>query len=733
MTSTSNSAVIKRPYPWRFFRSGGFDQVRLETGADLMALDQLDQKLWAALSCPTHRLEFDERTLKLIDSDKDGQIRPPELIAAVKWAGTLLKDPNDLTRGAESLPLSAVREDIEEASILLRSAREILKILGKPDAEVITTEDTADTAKIFANTPFNGDGIVPPESACDAVTRKTIEQVIECMGSEQDRSGQAGVSGKQVEEFFQQAEAYDHWWKKAEADADNILPFGDRTPDASMVFNAVKEKVDDYFTRCRIAEFDAHATEALNPAQVNYVAISPSALSPTNTELAAFPLATIAAGKPLPLKSGINPAWSKAIETLRREVIVPLFGQIDGLSNEQWLELDTKFALHDAWQADMEGAMVESLGIKGIRELLSSGTREAINNLFENDKALKDEMEAIGAVDRLIRYHRDLFKLLNNFVAFRDFYTPEKYAIFQAGTLYLDTRSCDLCIKVEDMTKHSSMAGRSRTFLTYCKCKRKGTDEIMNIVVGITDGDSDDLMVGRNGVFYDRKGNDWDATITKLVEHPISVRQAFWSPYKRVGRMIQEQIEKMATASEKAVESKAAAGVADLSKQASEGKAKKAIPFDVGKFAGIFAAIGLALGAIGTAVASILAGFMKLSLWQMPLAILGLLLVISGPSMVIAYLKLRRRNLAPLLDANGWAINTKAMINLPFGASLTHVAKLPSGAERSMRDPYAQHRTPWRLYAFLTLLLIIFAYLWEEGYITKWRDQVTTKVEQAVQ
>ena len=105
----------------------------------------------------------------------------------------------------------------------------------------------------------------------------------------------------------------------------------------------------------------------------------------------------------------------------------------------------------------------------------------------------------------------------------------------------------------------------------------------------------------------------------------------------------------------------------------------------------------------------------------------------EGPSMVTAYLKLRRRNLAPLLDANGWAVNTKAMINLPFGASLTHVAKLPPGAERPMRDPYSQHRTPWNLYATLTLLLIVFGYLWEEGYIAKWRDHVVTKVEQAAQ
>ena len=733
MAFNTNSVADNCPHRWRFFRSGGFDQVRLETGADLMALDQLDQKLWAALSCPTHRLELDERTLQLIDSDGDGQIRPPELIAAVKWAGSLLKDPNDLTRGAEALPLSAVREDTGEAGTLLRSAREILKILGKPGAEVITTEDTADTAKIFANTPFNGDGIVPPESASDEAARKAIEQIIECMGSEEDRSGQPGVSEEQVDEFFTQAEAYDRWWKKAEADADNILPFGDRTRDASKVFNAVKEKVDDYFTRCRIAEFDTRAADSLNPAPADYEAISPSALSPTTAELAAFPVATVAAGKPLPLKTGVNPAWAEAIEKLRSEVAVPLFDDIEGLSNEQWLDFDAKFALHEAWQADKEGAAVESLGVERIRELLSNGSRKAISSLFARDKDLKDEMEAIGSVDRLIRYHRDLFELLNNFVAFRDFYTPEKHAIFQTGTLYLDTRSCDLCIKVDDVAKHSSMAGRSRTFLTYCKCKRKGSDETMNIVAGITDGDSDDLMVGRNGVFYDRKGNDWDATITKLVEHSISVRQAFWSPYKRIGRMIQEQIEKMAAAGDKAAASKAAASVADLSKQGSEGKAKGAVPFDVGKFAGIFAAIGLALGAIGTAVASILSGFMQLSLWQMPLAVLGLLLVISGPSMVIAYLKLRRRNLAPLLDANGWAVNTKAMINLPFGASLTHVAALPPGAERSMRDPYAQHRTPWRLYAILTLLLIVFGYLWDEGYVAKWRDQVATRVEQAAQ
>src|SRR5215467_14242286 len=95
-------------HTWRFFRAGGFDQVRLDTGADLLALDQLDQKLWVALACPTTGLEFDSRTLALIDTDGDGRIRPPELIAAAKWTCSLLKDPSDLLKSSPFLPLSAI-------------------------------------------------------------------------------------------------------------------------------------------------------------------------------------------------------------------------------------------------------------------------------------------------------------------------------------------------------------------------------------------------------------------------------------------------------------------------------------------------------------------------------------------------------------------------------------------------------------------------------------------------
>src|SRR5882672_10875172 len=167
---------------WKFFRAGGFDQVKLETGSDLMALDQLDQKLWVALACPTTGLHFDARTLALIDTDKDGRIRVPELIAAVKWAGDALKNADDLVKSPSPLPLSAINDATPEGKQLLSSARQILNNLARKDLATISVEDTVDTAKIFAQTAFNGDGIVVEDSANDEPTKAVIRDIIASLG-----------------------------------------------------------------------------------------------------------------------------------------------------------------------------------------------------------------------------------------------------------------------------------------------------------------------------------------------------------------------------------------------------------------------------------------------------------------------------------------------------------------------------------------------------------------------
>ena len=738
MASNDSENSGTSSHTWSFRRMGGFDQVLLQSGADLTSLDQLDQKLWGALSCPTTGLEIDNKTLAIIDTDADGRIRAPELIEATRWAGSMLKDPDDLLNGAEQLPLAAINDATAEGKQLLASARQVLVNLNKGDAGAISVDDTSDATKIFAETRFNGDGVIIPSSADDEATQKVIEDIAACLGSKEDRSGKPGIDQATVDQFFQEAEAYANWWRVAEQDAANILPYGEQTPDAAASFAAVKDKIDDYFIRCRLAGFDARAAESLNPSQAEYGELSQRKISSSDEELAAFPLARIEAGKPLPLDDRVNPAWAQAMADFKAKVVTPVLGAKDSLDRAEWAALSARFTAYQAWLEGKAGSLVEPLGRARVREILDGGFKPTIDALIQQDLALEAEASAIASVDKLVRYHRDLYTLARNFVCFHDFYKPGAKAIFQSGTLYLDGRSCDLCLHVQDPAKHAALANLGRTYIAYCECRRAGGAEKMQIAAAITDGDADNLMVGRNGVFYDRKGRDWDATIVNIVEHPISIRQAFWAPYKKVARMIGEQIEKMATAREKAVDASAAAQVAGVAGAAEAPKpappaAPPTAPFDIGKFAGIFAAIGLAVGAIGTAIASVVTGFMGLQWWKMPLALAGLVLIISGPSMIIAYLKLRSRNLAPLLDANGWAVNARALINLPFGHTLTGVAKLPPGAQRSLQDPFAEKTSPWKLLLLAVLVLAALLICWRQGYLSRWWAQCTTPQQVVMQ
>jgi hypothetical protein len=418
----------------------------------------------------------------------------------------------------------------------------------------------------------------------------------------------------------------------------------------------VSDKVEDFFVRARLAAFDSRAGDALNAADETFKAMTSGPLQAEAEVIAAMPLAHISANAALPLTSGLNPAWAARLENLREAAVVPLLGALESLSQADWQVLKDKLAPYGAWLSAKPDPGAEGAGV---REL-----------------------------EKLARYVRDLLALANNFVAFKDFYTHQGKAIFQIGTLYLDGRSCELVVAVNDAGKHAALASLSRLCLVYCDCVR-GADK-MSIAAAFTAGDADQLMVGRNGVFYDRQGKDWDATIVKIIDHPISLRQAFWAPYKRLGRMLGEQMQKIAAA-------KAASADAKLTQATLEA-------FDVGKFAGIFAAIGLAVGALGTALASMLTGLLALKWWQIPLALAGLMLVVSGPAVVLAWLKLRSRNLGPILDANGWAINARARINIPFGTSLTALAQLPGNAERTLVDPYAEKQPPWTLYGLFALL-----------------------------
>ena len=677
-------------YQWKYVSVGGVTRVAITSGEDIAHLGELDQKKWTVLSCPVKGLEFEEKTLALIDKDGDGRVHAQEIIDAAQWLTSVIKDKDSILKGESSLSLDAINTENETGARLQNSAKQILANLGL-EKDSIGIEDTADSVAIFAKTRFNGDGIVTPASTDDEDLKKTIESCIASVGGQTDRSGEAGVNAEAVEKFYTALADYSEWKAAAEADKAAVFPYGDDTEAALAACEAVKDKVADFFMRCKLIKFDDAVAGAVDISADKVGAISDKNLATCSEEIANYPLARPTKEQILPFDA-INPAWQAAFGAAAGLV----FKDKTQLTEAEWNEAMAGFGAYTAWKDAKKGAEVEALGLEAVQTLLKADRKADLLALIAEDEAVKAEAESIDEVCKLTYLYRDFYKLLKNYIAFYDFYSPkpEDKAVFEAGELYIDERCCKLCIKVSDIGKQGEIA-LSNLFLIYCTCTSKTKGETMNIAAVMTAGSTRDLRPGKNGIFYDREGNDWDATITSVVDNPISVKDAFWAPYRKFANFISEKINKSAA-------DKESASMAKLQTAApAEGGAKQ--PFDIAKYMGIFAAVGVALAAIGAAFAGIIAAVKGLVWWKWFIIIAAIILVISGPSCFIAWRKLRQRNLGPVLNANGWAINSLVLINILFGETLTSVARYPMVKGN---DPYKKKKKPaWLRILELVILL----------------------------
>ena len=707
-------------YKWNFENIGGCSRVKISSGNDIAHLDELDIKMWTVLSCPTKGLEIDEKSLKYMDRDADGKIRVNDVINVSKWITSVLKNPDQLLEGKDWVYIDEINVENETGLKLSKAAKQILSNLDK-EGNRISLADTADIAAIFAKTRYNGDGVITVTSTDDIAEQEVIAAAVASNGGTMDRSGEIGVNAAQIEQFYTDLKTYSDWCA-----AEVPAPFGDKTDAVIAAYQALDAKMKDYFMRSRLAAFSPDSTAVLDVQTSRIEAISAENLSAKGDEIAAYPIARITGKEELDLTASINPAWVAQFQLVKEAAVE---ANKKTLTEADWTAIGAKFADYTAWKAAKAGTSVEKLGIAKVNEMLQQDKKSALLDIVAQDLALKEEAENIEMVDMFLYMLRDFYRLLKNFVTLSDFYKKDKKisAIFQSGTLIVDQRACRFCMKVDNMAAHNASAATSGMFLVYCDCTTKTNPAKQQIVAAVTVGEIGNLIVGKNAVYYDNAGVEWDAVITKVVENPISVMEAFWNPYRRMSTAVENLINKSAAEKDAKMMANATAkinaapsAIPAAPAPGAEGEAAKPAvtpPFDIAKFAGIFAAIGMAVGMIGSALAAIAKELFALTWWQMLLTFVAIMLIVSGPSMVMAWMKLRRRNIAPLLNANGWAVNAAAKISIPFGNTLTDVAKYP---KLRLKDPYAKAGMPAWAKVLLTLGILAgaTAAAWYFGLIT---------------
>ena len=682
----------------RFRNFGGIHPFMVSDEADLARIDELDPARWAATSAPLHDLHCDEAFLRYIDPATTGRVRVSQLIDARDWLFARLAQRDVLRKPVEAIAVAAL--DTKGAGADLRAAAERINREQKlPDAKTIALADVrafqAASLKLLAN----GDGVVPPEVVPDEGAKALLTDIVAVLGGTGDRGGSMGVDGDHLGRFFAQGQAWLDW----RAQAATAKPWGDDTGAAHALVRELDPKLEAYFLHCELLRQENPSPESLRLTSDDLRALRLKASGELEQFLQGAPLAAPVADGALALNGAINDLYRDRFEALRDTVIRrALGGDVASLTRADWRTVKGTFDGFAAWDGARPAEPFEKLGDDTVKAHLASGLRAKVEEYIALDLAASAEIAQLDDLEKLLLFVRWLVELVNNFVNFSAVYLPRATALVEAGSLVIDGRRLDFCLKVADRGAHKAVAALSNIYLVYVEVlEKEGGAVVAQLMAPVTGGESGRLRVGKRGLFIDLDGKQFDAVVTEIVDNPISVKQATFAPFRRVAAMISSKIEQYVASArssqESAMTARAEAGVAGAQARVDAGAAQMTAPPPPPPAApaseplnpnSLILGGGMALAGIGAVLAGLFGVISSLKGW---LAILGVVLVVLGISALLGWMKLRSRDMALLFEASGWAVNVRMTITRPIARLFAFVPDLPAGSVLDRKDMLPAH------------------------------------------
>lgn len=708
-----------------FRRYAGSVQMRLRTFADLEQLKELPEAHWLATACPVTGLACDPAFLKALDCDGNGRVRVRELLAAVTWTGERLADRGGCIPGSDELRLAALSE---AAAPLRRSADLVLDSLKVPPEahDRISLAQVRETKAVITRVMSNGDGIIAPPGIADEALRAVAADILANSTPATDASGEKGIDRATIKAFAEARAKAVAWLDQGAA----LRPWGEASVARALAVRAAQPKVDEFFLQCRVI--------AAQPAAAERFGITAERLAAAVGDPAALRRAAeampIAAHDP---QGGIL-RWSalhrgaafELVARLRDEVCLPVLGDRAraGMAETDWNRLVAEAAPVLAWHDDSAKHPLLKLGADRLRTIADEQLA-ALDRLCVEDLAVADTLKGIAELEKLLLCQRWLFEFANNFVTMPFLYSARRRALFEQGTLVLAGREFHLAVLVENRAAHSAVAANSSLFILYCQISGGIPARTFEVAVPVTSGTCSGLFVGKRGIFHALDGKEYDAQVVQIITQPVSLLEAVYMPFVRIGRFVVGRIEKWSSSSEKEFDKQLDEKADKAAAATAAAASKDAKTPNQGQIGTILMGGGVAFAAIGSALAYVVSELSHLGPAKILLGLAALIGILALPSLVLAWIKIRNRNLAVLLEAGGWALNDRLRLTSALGYLFTRRPDRPLGSRVDWLDQvrFSLAMSPdacselsrrfWRRVRFLALILVLAAastWLWME-------------------
>ena len=676
---------------YTFQRFGRAYHLRVDEPGDLRFVLSLDEALWVANSASTDTINADAVLLDYLDPNDDKRVHAHDVKESIRWMLDRLATLDGVVEGNETLRLDAIAENDDEGRRIRLAADKILKRVGAPDSDVVTLEHVRKVKKAEDDRGLSAAGIVLPAAAQDEVMGGFLEAILATVGGAAHPAGGSGVTEEHLKQFLDEARTHLAWAKRAELAEEGVptavMPLGADTHAAYELLASLRDKIDQFFSLCHAARIDPQVADrvwAPNAAPKELDLADSSALEGF---LVATPLARPNPNGRLDVTGELNPQFAADVARFHATIMTPL-GAGERLDRDEWSAIVGKFSAHRAWFEDRPEVSVGSLEVEALQAFVDDERfhTDTLSLIVQSHRTALDLRE-VHLVEQLILYQAWMLPFVNSFVSFPALYDPKKRALFEMGTLIMDGRHFTLAVRVLDRELHKRLSAASNVFVLFVEITDREGQPRYEVAIPVTSGGRGNLQVGKRGIFVDTEGISHHAKVIHIVENPISFREALISPFVRMGQAITGKLEKMQSVAEDRIEK---FGVGAVSKVETTGAPAEAAPQPAPQSTGgVLAGGGIALAALGSSGAFVISTLADTSPWTIVAALGALSQVILLPILLVAWIKLRRRDLSSILEGSGWGINARMRLDRRQAETFTLRPPFPPGA-RGIR-----HRAWW--------------------------------------
>ncbi|MCB9666439.1 MAG: hypothetical protein H6732_20180 [Alphaproteobacteria bacterium] len=714
---------------WVFRRYGFIEHLRLTEVEDLEHIEDLDKARWAATSAPIEQLQCDPDLLRVLDSDGNARIRVEEVKAARRWLWARLVNREGVVAGSRTLQLDAVDRGHADGPGLVALGAFLLERLGESGRGHISVDEIRSFRAAYVSRFPNGDGVVTVAQLPDEL-KDTAKAVLGATGGAPDLSGEVGVRGEDVDRWLELAAATLAWRHEPDGDgAATLLPLGEGTAAAAATLAALAPKVEQYLAQCALLRLQPGAAARLAPSEAELAALDVADPGAIDAWLDHASLASPTPADELPLTGAVNARFAARLAEVSETIAPALLGRdapVTRLTAAEWKQLVAALAPYEAWRARKPAGIPDEVTDEALTALAEASEPGALKELCAQDGKAAEELVRFQDLEKLALLQAGFGELVNNFVSFPALFEGDRRSLLEVGTLILDGRRLNLCFRVVDPAAHKKIATLSGIFLCYVDLTRKpgATVETQRIVAAVTAGTRGGIGPGKRGVFYDRQDGEWDALITDVVAEPISVWEAMLAPFLRVRDAVGSRFEKMVGDKAKGLEGEASAKALDsTTAPPAPAAAPAGAPPEAagGGMAGMQTMLvggTLAVAAAGSALAFVVQTLAGISLLDVVGALAGLVAAVAAVFGFLGWLRLRRRDLATLLEAGGWALNGRMRLNGHLASLMTRRPGLPAGSVREVRTPRSWAGRIAVLLLLVVLGLVVWA--WMDPSVVAW-------------